>query len=370
MSTFVDERLKGLNRRLRASAVHSQTLTPEERNVIRKSFSDATALQYLADVGLESMDKSHTIHKISQLLFNAGINLNLGQSTFRAELFVIFSMDAIIFAPDAADNCCIHVDRDSVAALLEKQLNEFEQREAVGKIQQYKNVYLDIATDALEALPGLSIRAVFLAVEGDVLYCCAVLATHDNEHRVFVYQVSNGEPLPRSYGYDSFHRDEANEADLLLKRPAVPSAHLRDVFAAAGVGVGAVATIVTKLAHAAVLALPQVEPDEYQPLVAMPEGESRRRAQRRKVEGSTQYIPVARLGLAMRRYNHGPRRGFDRRPLNVRFGVKGHYRNQAFGPKRQQRRRIWIKNHERGDENMPLRQEARRIPNPEGDEDV
>lgn len=371
MTTFVDNCLRGLNRRLRASARTWQTLSLEERNAIRRSVSDATALRFLADSAARRIGDVQADYHVLVALAKAGIIGEQPYANLSLELSVIVLMDLILFAPNPTDNCCIHLDRDAVVTLLDEALSDTDRREAADKVQQHRIVYLDFAEEAFEVSAGLSLRAAFLVVGNGILHCCAVLETHHNEHRVFICDFVDGQPVRNSVGYDSFHVDEFNEAHLLLNRPAVPSVPLNDELVQAGVDVRNIAFLICELAYRAVLSLVQVQPEEYQQVVDVPEVEGRRRrARRRNQQGTIQYIPIARLGPAMRRYARGPRRGFERRPLNFRFGVRRHQRWQACGRNREERRLIWIDAHQRGGEHLPLRQEAQRIPNPQRDEDV
>lgn len=81
----------------------------------------------------------------------------------------------------------------------------------------------------------------------------------------------------------------------------------------------------------------------------------RRQDQRRahRIGKSSSKITVVTLRRARRRQDPATRGTGE--PLEYRTTVRGHYRNQAYGPRRTLRRRIWIAEHERGPEDAPLK---------------
>lgn len=88
-----------------------------------------------------------------------------------------------------------------------------------------------------------------------------------------------------------------------------------------------------------------------------------RRGARKRIERATRRKPREIMVVKLRRRSQGETDDQERREIEwgCQWMVSGHWRQQACGPQRSQRRAIWIKPYRKGDPSKPYNERARRV---------
>lgn len=339
MQTWLDRHVKGASDNLRKMLENFpgqlESLAPETRR--RATTDDAFAFRLFIVAAHQTLRKELSSFKVSGIS-SAALEISVWQESL-APFFMEVGREPLAAA----------LDREVVDQLAGTRLSPEVRQYALAALSNHGMIYLDLADRALLLGETLQLCALFIAEAKKGIRFWAVFGEPGRNGNRRVAWIEGGKSLLT----DQYHEESVRKINGYAGTPTAPLRPLDDIARDAGVDLSevikglesfaylATTYVLTEMAHA--------EGQAWQEVPHLPAGDARRLG-RRAAAAAKKFSLFRVWRVTARNLDRSERgnAGGGRWKLGYRITVSGHYRLQACGKGRTQRRLRWIAPYGRG----------------------